>query len=192
MLCRRINILFGAVLATHLLLAEVFVTFPDRKELRSPDGRFVVRSVEHVPGAREFSGVFRSLVLEDTATGSKRGLYNYVGRIAMAWSGNECLIATDYVGKRTSRALVFRMKYLDESMVIDKTYLASQVTGDLRAQLELNDHVFVEAFGVEKRDLMLRVWGYGAHNPKGFRVQCTYDLINGNTSCWENSGSSKK
>lgn len=192
MLCHRISALIGVVLASHLLLAEGFVTFPDRKELRSPDGRFVIRSVEHRAGAREFSGVFRSLVLEDTATSARRGLYNYVGRIAIAWSGSEYLIATDYVGKRTSRALVFRMKFLDEYTVIDKTYLANRVTEDLRAQLELNDHVFVEAFGVEKRDLMLRVWGYGAHNPNGFRVQCTYDLINGNTSCRENPGSSKK
>ena len=45
--------------------AEPFTLFPDRQELHSPDGKFVIRSVEQAGGTSEFTGVFRSLVLEE-------------------------------------------------------------------------------------------------------------------------------
>jgi hypothetical protein len=90
--------------------AQRFSTFPDRSELRSPDGRFLIRSVDHAASASDFSGLFRSLVLEETRSGRSWALYNYVnyvGRVGAAWSGNRFIIVTDYVSKRTSRALVF-------------------------------------------------------------------------------------
>ena len=90
-----------------LLRADQFVMFPGPRELRSSDGRFVVRSVDPVTGPSEISGVFHSLVLEGVATGSVRTLYRYVGRVALAWSGSNFVIVSDYLSKRTARALVF-------------------------------------------------------------------------------------
>jgi len=87
--------------------AQRFSTFPDRSELRSPDGRFLIRSVDHAASPSDFSGLFRSLVVEEPRSGRSWALYNYVGRVAVAWSGNRFIIVTDYVSKRTSRALVF-------------------------------------------------------------------------------------
>ena len=87
--------------------AQQFTTFPDRPELRSPDGRFLIRSGDHPASPSDFSGLFRSLVLEETRGGRSWALYNYVGRVAVACSGNRFIIVTDYVSKRTSRVLVF-------------------------------------------------------------------------------------
>src|SRR4029077_17302382 len=90
--------------------AQQFTTFRDRPELRSPDGRFLIRSVDHAASASDFSGLFRSLVLEETRSGRSWALYNYVtclGGGGAPGSGNLFIIVTDYVSKRTSRPLVF-------------------------------------------------------------------------------------
>ena len=88
------------VLTCSAVFAEQFAVFPDRKELRSPDGKFVIRSVDYAPRPHEFSGPFRSLILQNTTDGSARELYHYVGRVGVAWSGNNFLIVTDYVKRR--------------------------------------------------------------------------------------------
>jgi hypothetical protein len=173
---RRIGVLLVLFFAMSTACAEQFVVFPDRKELHSPDGRFVIRSVEHVAGPSEFSGVVRSLSLVDVTTGVSRGLYHYLGRVAVGWSGNNFLIVTDYASKRTSRALVFRMDRPNEYTVIDKPHLAAKASAQLRARLEGNDHVYLEVSKIEVGILTLRVWGYGARDAQGFRFLCAYDL----------------
>ncbi len=179
--------LAGVLLCT-LMSAEEFAVFPDRKELRSPDGRYLIRSVEHSGPTHEFSGVFRTLVLQEVATGVTRGLFNYLGRVGVAWSGSNFVIVTEYVSKKTSRALVFRLDRPDEYQVIDKPNLALQLHDERRAQLERNDHVYVEVSRIDGIVLTLRVWGYGAHDPQGFRFQCAYDLNVGAASCREKIG----
>src|SRR5215471_8667823 len=87
-LCHLIPILLLALVFPRAS-AEQFTLFPDRKEMHSPDGRFVVRSVERTAALHQFSGVFRTLVLEEVAAGRVRKLYDYVGHVAAAWSGNE-------------------------------------------------------------------------------------------------------
>ncbi|MGC2194903.1 MAG: hypothetical protein WA628_09510 [Terriglobales bacterium] len=183
MTLRRVGVLLAVLIASSLACAEQFAVFPDHKELRSPDGRFVIRSVDHVARPGEFTGVFRSLVLEDAATGSARGLYNYLGRVGVAWSGSNFVIITDYVSKKTARALVFRIDQPGEYLVIDKPHLAARIPDELRAQLERNDHVYLEVSRIEGTALTIRVWGYGVRDPQGFRFLCTYDLNEGATSC---------
>lgn len=90
------------VLTCSAVFAEQFAVLPDRKELRSPDGKFVIRSVDYAPRPHEFSGLFRSLILQNTTDGSARELYHYVDRVGVAWSGNNFLIVTDYVSKKDS------------------------------------------------------------------------------------------
>ena len=180
---RTIYVAILVVFACSLAQAEQFAVFPDRKELRSPDGKFVIRSVDHVPQPHEFSGLFRSLFLENTADGSARELYHYVGRVGVAWSGNSFIIVTDYVSKKTARALVFRLDRPDEYLVLDKPGLAARIPGERRTQLERNDHVFLEVSRLEGSLLTLRVWGYGAHDPQGFRFHCVYELDQGTTTC---------
>jgi hypothetical protein len=43
---RPIYLAILVVFACSVALAEQFAVFPDRKELRSPDGKFVIRSVD--------------------------------------------------------------------------------------------------------------------------------------------------
>lgn len=183
MLPRPIYLAILVVFACSVALAEQFAVFPDRKELRSPDGKFVIRSVDYVPQQHEFSGLFRSLILENTANRSARELYHYVGRVGVAWSGNNFIIVTDYVSKKTARALVFRIDRPDEYLVLDKPSLATRLPDEYRAQLERNDHVFLEVSRIEGGQLILRVWGYGAHDPQGFRFQCVHELNQGTTTC---------
>jgi hypothetical protein len=171
------------VLTCSAVFAEQFAVFPDRKELRSPDGKFVIRSVDYAPRPHEFSGLFRSLILQNTTDGSARELYHYVARVGVAWSGNNFIIVTDYVNKKTARALVFRLDRPDEYLVLDKPGLAARLSDEPRVQLERNDHVFLEVSRLEGTLLTLRVWGYGVHDPQGFRFQCAYELDQGTTTC---------
>jgi hypothetical protein len=175
--------------------AQQFTTFPDRPELRSPDGKFLIRNVDHAAGPSDFSVVFRSLILEEVPSGRSWELYNYVGRVAVAWSGNRFIIVTDYVSKRTSRALVFAIgsrtgdsrgdPFAVEQVTLDKVQLSRLVPSEQNVHLLANDHVFLEVTRVEGGALILRVWGYGARNPKGFRLACQYDLRAGTAACKE-------
>jgi hypothetical protein len=177
--------------------AQQFTTFPDRPELRSPDGRFLIRSVDHAAGPSDFSGVFRSLILEERPSGRSWALYNYVGRVAVAWSGNGFVIVTDYVSKRTSRALIFAIDsrvdpFTVDQVTLDKVQLARLVSAEQNVHLLANDHVFVEVTRVGGDALILRVWGYGAHDPKGFRSSCQYDLRAGTAACKEAGGGGRQ
>jgi hypothetical protein len=169
--------------AAFPLRAEQFTIFPDRAELRSPNGVYVVRSVDHAAKPGEFSGIFRTLIVEEVSTGRIRRLYDYVGRVAVAWSGSEYIIVTDYVNKKTSRAIVFPVAADRDGLVVDKTRLISILPEAQKVHLEQNDHVFVEASSVEGRALNLRVWGYGRRDTSGFRFTCRYDLILGTAGC---------
>lgn len=180
---RPMRVAMLMVFGCGLALAEQFAVFPDRKELRSPDGNFVIRSIDHVPQAHEFSGLFRELILENIADGSTRELFDYVSRVGVAWSGNNFIIVTDYVSKKTARALVFRIDRPDEYVVLDKPSLAARIPDEHRIQLDRNDHAFLEVSRIEGSVLTLRVWGYGAHDPQGFRFQCAYELDQGTTTC---------
>ena len=170
-------------LAAFSVSAEQFTIFPDRKELRSPDGQYVVRSVDHVARPGAFTGVFRTLVVEEMSSGRVRKLYDYVGRVAVAWSGNDFIIVTDYVNKKTSRAIVFPVALDRDGLVLDKTQLIPLLPEEQYVHLEQNDHVFVEASSVEGRALNLRIWGYGRRDTSGFRYICRYDLILGTAVC---------
>jgi hypothetical protein len=177
--------------------AQQFTTFPDRPELRSPDSKFVIRSVDRAARPSDFSGVFRSLILEELPGGRSWALYNYVGRVAVAWSGNRFIIVTDYVSKRTSRAMVFEIDsrvdpFTVEQVTLDKVQLARLVPAEQNVHLLGNDHVFVEVTRIEGDALILRVWGYGAHDPKGFRSSCQYDLRAGTAACKEAGGGGRQ
>jgi len=170
--------------------ASPFVVFPKASELVSPDGRFAVRSIENTGAKSEFVGTFRSLWLYELATGRSRKLCDYMGVASAAWSGNDFIIVTQYVGKRTSRALVFSVAPQDPVM-IDGGTLIRLVPAELREPLRNNDHVFVEGAQVEQGTLHLTVWGYGSHDPNGFRYRCEYALGEGTISCIEEHGSAK-
>ena len=185
---RRITLLLALVFTCRVIMAEQFVVFPERRELYSPDGRFVLRSIEHAGAAGEFSGIFRSLVLEEVATGATQTIYNYVGRVGVAWSGNDFVIVNDYASKKTARALVFRLDRRNDYLIIDKPHLTAQLHEQRREQLEGNDHVYLEVSRIEGSALLLRVWGYGKLDPQGFRFWCAYDLKEGTVSCRENLG----
>ncbi|HST10607.1 MAG TPA: hypothetical protein VLL05_09530 [Terriglobales bacterium] len=165
------------------MAAAPFVLFPKTGELVSPDGHFVVRNVERTGSPRDFVGTSHSLWLLEPATGRSRKLCDYLGVAAAAWSSNGFLVVTEYVGKRTSRALVFSVAQPVDPVVLDKRTLVYLVPATLRATLRENDHVFIEASRVEKETLALRVWGYGQHDSAGFRWNCEYDLQQGSLSC---------
>ncbi len=189
---RSWRIRLGAAVAAALwcvaAFATPFVVLPKAGQLMSPDGRLVVRNVEHEGAASDFIGTFHSLWLTELATGRSRKLCDYLGVAAVAWSSEGSLVVTEYVGKRTSRAWVFSAADLDDPVMLDKLTLTRLVPVELRPALRGNDHVFVEASGVEEDRLHLRVWGYGQHDANGFRWRCEYALRENAVSCVEESG----
>jgi hypothetical protein len=186
---RRALLCLVAVLACESAAhAAPFVVFPKAGQLPSPDGRFVVRNSDREAPLSEYVGTFHSLFLEETGTGRSRKLCDYVGVAAVAWAKNDFLIVTQYVSKHTSRALVFVPDDSRDPVVIDKPLLTNLVPVSLRPPLRENDHVFVEASQVEGDTLTLRVWGYGKHDPQGFRWRCEYGLLEGGISCAEAAG----
>jgi hypothetical protein len=166
-----------------------FVVFPKATELRSPDGRFAVRSVDSQGSTSDISGTFRTLWLFELATGRARKLCDYLGVASVAWSSNEWIVVTQYVGKRTSRALVFSATAAEDPVMLDKIELTHLVPAELRPSLRENDHVFVEGSRVEHNTLYLAVWGYGRRDANGFRWRCEYSLQKGTASCIEERGS---
>lgn len=163
--------------------ASPFVVFPNAGQLSSHDRRFVVRSTDRIAPLSEFVGNFHSLFLEDTASGHTRKLCDYIGVAAVAWANNDFIIVTEYLNKRTSRALVFAVDGASDPIVIDKPLLTSLVPESLRPQLRENERVFLEATQVEGETLTLRIWGYGRHDPTGFGLRCQYNLQEGTISC---------
>ena len=109
---------------------------PGSKRTPSTDGQFVLRSVDHVARPGEFAGVFGTLLVEDVSTGKVRKLYDYVGHVA--WSGSDFIIVTDYVNKKTSRAIVFPVAPDRDGLVIDKTQLIPLLPEQQHLQLEQN------------------------------------------------------
>jgi hypothetical protein len=189
---RRCRVIAGLMVIIGMMavqsFAGQFVVFPKAGELVSPDGRFIVRNSERAQAAGEFVGTFRSLWLLEVATGRSRKLCDYVGVAAVGWSGADFVVVTQYLSKRTSRALVFPVSGLEEPVLLDQPALIRMVPPELRETLRKNDHVFVEASRVEGQTLYLRVWGYGQHDASGFRWGCEYALQEGSISCKE-SGS---
>ena len=170
---------------TSAAYAAPFVVFPKAGELRSVDGRYVVRNTERAAPMADFAGTFHSLYLEETATGRVRKLCDYVGVAAVAWTPSDRLIVTEYLSKRTSRAVIFSADGMREPVMIDQPLLVELVPVSLRPQLRENDHVFVEASDVVGELLVLRVWGYGKHDAEGFRWRCEYGMVEGRISCAE-------
>lgn len=162
------------------------VLFPKVGQLISPDQRFVVRAAAREGAATEFIGTFHSLWLTDWATGRSRKLCDYLGVSAVAWSGDDFLLITQYSGKKSARALLVSAKG-DESIMLDAATLAAIVPADLQAALHDNDHIFVEASRLEGGLFYVWVWGYGHRDPNGFSRNCTYALSGGAVSCTEAS-----
>ncbi|HUO15113.1 MAG TPA: hypothetical protein VMX38_09010 [Verrucomicrobiae bacterium] len=165
-----------------LSLAQ-FVVFPKAEELVSPDKRFVVHNEDPEARASDFVGTFHSLWLTDLSTGRSHKLCDYMGPTAVAWSGDDFLVVTQYLGRKTSRAIVLSAAHPADALTLDQPLLTNLLPVELRPVLRENDHVFIEASKVEHQTLLLTVWGYGAHNPNGFHWRCTYALREGTASC---------
>jgi hypothetical protein len=163
--------------------AAPFTLFPKAGHLASPDGRFEVRDVDLREPGSEFSGIFHALWLVDTANGRSRKLCDYVGVAAVAWSENDALMVTQYLNKKTSRALVFATSSTQEPVVLDVPTLIQMVPVELRPALRENDHAFVEASRLEEEIFYFQVWGYGQHDRNGFHWNCEYKLGTGNLNC---------
>ena len=156
--------------------------FPRTGHLVSPDGRFEVRDVEQTGAASEFVGIFHALWVTEVAAGHSRKLCDYVGLAAVAWSSNDSILITQYVGKKTSRALLFPADG-GEPVLLDTGILIQSLPVESRTTLRENDHLFVEASSLEADTFRFRVWGYGKHDPNGFRWNCEYLLGNDRVSC---------
>jgi hypothetical protein len=148
-----------------------------------------VRSVDSQGSASDIRGTFRTLWLFELATGRARKLCDYLGVASVAWSSNDWIVVTQYVGKRTSRALVFSATAAEDPVMLDKIELTHLAPVELRPSLRENDHVFVEGSRVEHNTLYLAVWGYGRRDANGFRWRCEYSLQKGTASCIEERGS---
>jgi hypothetical protein len=172
--------------------AAPFAMFPKAGRLVSPDGRFEVRDVDQRPPGSEFAGIFHSLWLVENATGNSHKLCDYFGVAAVAWSENDFLVVTQYLNKKTSRALLFAASTAQELVLLDAPTLIQAVPVELRPSLRDNDHLFVEASRVEKEIFYFRVWGHGKQDPGGFHWDCQYSLSGGRVSCEAKIGSAPR
>ncbi len=162
-----------------------FVVFPKAGQLASPNGRWVVRNVDPAAALTDFSGTFHSLWLTELPTGRSRKLCDYLGVAAVAWSGNDVLVVTQYFGRKSSRVIVFSANDTDASVLLDLPTLIRLVPPEQRAPLRENDHIFIEGSLAEAQTLYLRVWGYGKQPSSGFPWRCQYSLPDGQISCDE-------
>ncbi len=160
-----------------------FVVFPKAGQLISPDGRWVVRNVDPATASSDFTGTFHSLWLLELPTGGSRKLCDYLGIAAVAWSGNDTLIVTQYFGRKSSRVVVFSVNDTDTSDVLDLPTLIRLVPLEQRAPLRENDHIFIEGSRAEARTLYLKVWGYAKQASSGFRWRCEYSLRDEKIAC---------
>jgi len=186
----------GVVAVVALLAAEAlaapFVVFPKAGELVSPDGRLIVRDADRPGAPSDFVGTFHSLWLVESATGHSSKLCDYVGVAAVAWFGNDFLLVTQYLNKRTSRALVFFPNSGLDPLVVDKPTLTNLLPVELRDTLRGNDQVFIEASRLEGRTFYFSVWGYGQHDADGFRWRCQYALEGGAVSCSDSRSANQR
>lgn len=164
-------------------MASSFVLFPKAGRLVSPDGRFEVRDREGPGAAGDFVGSFHSLWVVDRSNGNSRKLCDYMGVAAVEWAGNDFLLVTEYVGKKTSRAFVFPIVATYDSLLIDVSRLEKAMPPELREILRGNDHVFVEASKLENGTFYFRTWGYGQHDESGFRWSCQYTFVDEKFVC---------
>lgn len=184
----RIQTVILALLISGMTIstfATQTVVFPKAGELRSPDGRFVVRNAEREAPSSDFVGTFHSLWLIDSTTGQSRKLCDYIGVAAIRWSDNDHLVITEYPGKKSSRALLFSTFPSENPVMLDKTAVLGLVPAPSRTILREDDHVFIEAVGVQQGVLALTVWGNSQRNSHGFRWRCNYDLRERSMICTE-------
>jgi len=160
-----------------------FVVFPKAERLVSPDGRFLVEGRDREAASSQYVGTFHSLWLTEVATGRSRKLFDYIGLAAVAWSGNDFVVITEYVSKRTSRALVFPVVGPGGPIVLDVSTLIQMVAVEWRDTLRADDHIFVEAVQLERETFYFRVWGYGQHDANGFHWKCEYSMLQDKVSC---------
>jgi hypothetical protein len=184
---RALLVLALLIAAAIIVSATSFVVFPKANQLRSPDGRFVIQNENRDAAPSDMVGTFHSLWLVESATQRSRKLCDYVGLAAVAWSDSGSLIITQYVGKQTSRALVFPNAVSDDPILLDKSTLTRLVPVELRPTLRENDHIFVEGARVDADTLYLRVWGRGLHDPQGFHWDCRYGLNDGAIACTQST-----
>jgi len=187
--CGRVVIglpVLAAVFAIQAF-AGAFALFPKANQLTSPNGHLVVHNATREAPGSEFVGAFESLWLTDVDTGRSRKLCDYVGIAAVAWSGNDFLLVTEYMGKRTSRVLVLDVVRPEDSIVMDVPTLLRLVPAPFKETLRQNDHLFVEASQLEGGSLHFRVWGYGHHDVDGFAWRCKHTLGDGAVSCENDS-----
>jgi len=164
-------------------LSVTFVVFPKADRLMSPDGRFLVESRDGESSTSQYVGTFHSLWLTEVATGRSRKIFDYIGLAAVAWSGNDFVVITEYVSKRTSRAWVFPVAGSGGPIALDVPTLIQMIAVEWRDTLRGNDHIFVEALQLEQETFYFRVWGYGQHDPKGFHWNCEYSMLQNKVSC---------
>ncbi len=163
-----------------------FSTFPDSKAgLPSPDGKFIVRSIDYNSDLSNFVGLHRSLFLEQRSSADKVKLCDYLGHVAVAWATDNLVIVNEYFTNRGARMHLVAADGKNPPLVLDKTRLAMLVPDEIGRHLTGNDHVYVEGYRVNGNVLGLRVWGSGALDAKGFRLTCDYDLDKDAVKCSE-------
>ena len=119
------------------------VSFPERSQAASPDGRYVIIGVD------TDSPPHHTVFLDDHAQKTRRELFDYDRHIVLLWANDSKSFAvTDYIGNDTSRCTVLSVdKSVRPIQVLDMLFTA--LNKDAREQLESqlsNQHVHVEAF----------------------------------------------
>jgi hypothetical protein len=144
------------------------VSFPERSQAASPDGRYMITGVDTDPPPHD------AVFLEDRALKTRRKLFDYDRHIALLWANDSKSFAvTDYMGSDTSRCTVVSVdKSVRPIHVLDM--LSPALNKDAREQLESqlsNQHVYVEAFvWAAPTVLTVKVSGYRDADRAAFEV----------------------
>jgi hypothetical protein len=149
----------------------------------SPDGKFLVRDFKDTADSSGFVRNQRSLVLEERASGQSWKLCDHMGQISVAWASENLLVVNDFFTARGARTLVFQADGKATHVLINANTLATLIPDEIATHLTANDHVFVQAYKLDGKLLGLRAWGFGALDPKGFKLVCDYNLDSGTAVC---------
>jgi hypothetical protein len=126
--------------------------FPDVKDSWSPDGRFVLKNVDH----REDTNSPHSIYLTDMQTGARTVLYSYLRTVDVLWSpSSDALAINDWDTNNQSQPVVLRLVPRQERIDVGEEALAN----DRRT----NDHKFIHIIRwLDEKTLLLDVQSHGS------------------------------
>jgi hypothetical protein len=140
---------------------------------KSPNGRFVIKNFDSDTG-----DPVHSLTLIDRRKGSEIKIYHYGRGVDILWSPNSAaFVINDHEGSNAAHPVLFTQPWSTRfSDLRQKLIDFLRARREARSTLE-NDHVYFTAERwLGDDEILCKLTGYGAANPKGFTKRYIYKL----------------